>query len=117
MIDVTDRNFRMLIRCISDVPVLWSEMTWDRAILYNTPTEPEQSRNKNSPKSLESIIGFDPREHPIVFQIGGSDPDSLRRAALHAVARGYDELNLNCGCPAQTRGKSKVRIRHRRSFC
>ena len=35
MIDVTDRHFRMLIRCVSPLPTLWTEMTWDRAILYN----------------------------------------------------------------------------------
>ena len=46
MIDVTNRHFRMLIRCISDLPVLWTEMTWDRAILYNTPDEPEFALKK-----------------------------------------------------------------------
>lgn len=85
MIDVTDRSFRMFIRCISDVPVLWTEMTWDRAILYNTPSEPEHARNNNPPRSLESIIGFDPQEHPIVMQFGGSDPEMLKRAARHVV--------------------------------
>ena len=112
MIDVTDRNFRMFIRCISDVPVLWTEMTWDRAILYNAPEEPEYELNKNrlpngERQSLESIIGFSDQEHPIVMQLGGSDPEMLRRSAVHAVKRGYDEINLNCGCPAQTRGRSR----------
>ena len=58
MIDVTDRHFRMLIRCVSPLPTLWTEMTWDRAILYNAPTEPEYALNKNEPrKSVESLIG------------------------------------------------------------
>ncbi|KAL1511455.1 hypothetical protein AB1Y20_006254 [Prymnesium parvum] len=112
MIDVTNRHFRMLIRCISSVPVLWTEMTWDRAILYNAPDEAEYALNKNSlpngkRPSLESIIGFSDEEHPIVMQLGGSDPEMLRRAAVHAVRRGYDEINLNCGCPAQKRGKAR----------
>lgn len=107
MIDVTDRHFRMLIRCVSDLPVLWTEMTWDRAILYNIPGEPEHARNKNPSRSVESIIGFDEREHPIVMQLGGADPAMLARAARYCAERGYDEINLNCGCPAQTRGRSR----------
>ena len=43
----------------------------------------------------------------MVMQLGGSNPEMLRRAAVHAIARGYDEINLNCGCPAQKRGKSR----------
>ena len=86
MIDVTDRHFRMLIRCVSDLPVLWTEMTWDRAILYNIPGEPEHARNKNPPRSVESIIGFDEREHPIVMQLGGADPAMLARAPLPPLA-------------------------------
>lgn len=112
MIDVTTRHFRMLIRAISPLPTLWTEMTWDRAVLYNAPREPEYALNKNtlpdgSRQSLEAIIGFDEAEHPIVFQLGGSQPALLRRAAVHAMERGYDEINLNCGCPAQKRGKSR----------
>ena len=104
MIDVTNRHFRMLIRCISDLPVLWTEMTWDRAILYNTPDQPEHQLKKTElERSLESIIGFSEQERPIVMQLGGCDPDMLARAARLAEQRGYDEINLNCGCPAQTR--------------
>ena len=108
MIDVSDRHFRMLIRCISPRATLWTEMTWDRAILYNAQGEPEQRHNHNSEaKSLEAIIGFSEVEHPIVLQLGGADPEPLARAAVHGAIRGYDEINLNCGCPAQTRGRSK----------
>jgi len=107
MIDVTDRHFRMLIRCASPRVQLWSEMTWDRAILYNAPNEPEYALNKGRARSLESIIGFSPEEHPIVMQLGGSDPQMLARAAKLCESRGYDEINLNCGCPAQTRGRSR----------
>ena len=107
MIDVTNRHFRMLIRCISDLPVLWTEMTWDRAILYNTPDQPEFALKKvchgSNPglagtrqvcyshtceprlgqtdldRSLESIIGFSEEERPLVFQLGGCAPDMLAR--------------------------------------
>ena len=82
MIDVTNRHFRMLIRCISDLPVLWTEMTWDRAILYNTPDQPEFAVKKTElDRSLESIIGFSEEEHPLVCQLGGCDPDMLARSA------------------------------------
>ena len=108
MIDVTDRHFRMLIRCVSPLPTLWTEMTWDRAILYNAPSEPEYALNKNEPrKSVESLIGFSAEERPLVMQLGGAEPERLARAAAHAARRGYDEVNLNCGCPAQTRGRAR----------
>jgi len=52
-------------------------------------------------RSLESIIGFSEEERPLVM-LGGCDPDMLARSARLAEQRGYDEINLNCGCPAQT---------------
>ena len=109
MIDVTDRHWRMLIRCISPLPTVWSEMTWDRAILYNAPGEPEQQRNAGNPaaRSVEALIGFSAEEHPVVLQLGGAEPEPLARAARLGAIRGYDEINLNCGCPAQTKGRSK----------
>jgi len=89
MIDVTNRHFRMLIRCISDLPVLWTEMTWDRAILYNTPDQPEHKLKKTElERSLESIIGFSEAEQPLVMQLGGCDPDRLARAARLADGGG-----------------------------
>ena len=42
-----------------------------------------------------------------MLQLGGCDPERLARAARYGAQRGYDEINLNCGCPAQTRGKSR----------
>lgn len=108
MIDVTDRHFRMLMRIISPgaCPQLWSEMTWDRAILYNAPSEPEYAGKQGS-GGLEPIIGFSPAERPLVLQLGGADPQPLARSAMLAEAAGYDEINLNCGCPAQTKGRSR----------
>ncbi len=110
MIDVTDRHFRMLIRAISPLPTLWTEMTWDRAILYNHPGEREHQEGQKNvrQRTVGSIIGFSTDEHPVVLQLGGSNPESLARAALHGATAGYDEINLNCGCPAQRRGKSRI---------
>jgi len=82
-------------------------MTWDRAILFNTQSEPEYCLNKNPPRPLEAIIGFSAEEHPVVMQLGGSDAAMLARAAKIAEQRGYDEINLNCGCPAATRGRAR----------
>lgn len=110
MIEVTDRHFRMLVRIISRgaCPQLWSEMTWDRAILYNAPSEPEFALNSNAWRpGLCGVLGFSPEERPLVLQLGGSEPEMLARAAKLAEAWGYDEVNLNCGCPAQTRGRSR----------
>ena len=95
MAAVTDRHFRMLIRSVSRSVILWSEMTWDRAIVEAAAT---------SPAALEALIGFSEAEHPVVLQLGGCEPELLARAAAIGVARGYDEINLNCGCPAGTRG-------------
>jgi len=90
MVDVTDRHFRMFVRCISPTPVLWTEMVWAHAV--------------QDAHALEPLIGFSDLEHPIVLQLGGSDPELLATAAHHGVQRGYDAINLNCGCPAAERG-------------
>jgi tRNA-dihydrouridine synthase A len=50
--------------------------------------------------SLDSHLWFPPEQHPIVLQVGGSDPAVLRKAAAKAAAYEYDEINLNCGCPS-----------------
>jgi len=110
MIEVTDRHFRMLIRIISAgaCPQLWSEMTWDRAILYNSPTEPEYAATCNQSRpGIGAILGFSVEERPLVLQLGGAEPELLARSARLAEAAGYDEINLNCGCPAQTKGRSR----------
>ena len=88
MIDVSNRHFRMLIRCVSPLPVVWTEMTWDRAILYNSRSEPEHALNLNPVRPLESIIGFSEEERPVVLQLGGADPAWLARAVRLGAARG-----------------------------
>ena len=97
MHEVTDRHFRMLIRCIcpSYPVVLWSEMTWPSQITRESATE------------VEHAIGYSVEEHPVVLQLGGGDPAALARAAAAGAAMGYDEINLNCGCPAGSRGEAQ----------
>ena len=85
MMDRTDRFFRLFIRQITRQTLLYTEMVTARAILHG---------------DRERLLGFDPIEHPISLQLGGSDPDELARCAKIAEEWGYDEVNLNVGCPS-----------------
>lgn len=85
MMDRTDRHFRYLLRIISPNTWLYTEMITARALLHG-----------NAPAMLE----FDFSEHPLAVQLGGSEPEALGRAASLAAEAGYDEINLNCGCPS-----------------
>ncbi len=86
MVDRTDRHFRYLVRQISRRVRLYTEMTVDQAVL----------RGK-----AERLLTFHPAEHPIALQLAGSDPQSLAKAAQIGQAWGYDEVNLNLGCPSE----------------
>jgi tRNA-dihydrouridine synthase A len=86
MLDWTDRHFRYLVRQISHGVLLYSEMVVDQSLLRG-----------NRPKLLD----FDQSEHPIALQLGGSDPHKLAEAARIGAAWGYDEINLNLGCPSE----------------
>ena len=86
MVDRTDRHFRYLVRQISRKVRLYTEMTMDQAVL----------RGK-----AERLLAFHPEEHPIALQLAGSDPKSLAEAARIGQAWGYDEVNLNLGCPSE----------------
>ncbi len=85
MVDRTDRHFRFLVRQISRKVRLYTEMTVDQAVL----------RGK-----AERLLAFHPEEHPIALQLAGADPQSLAEAARIGEAFGYDEVNLNLGCPS-----------------
>jgi len=89
MMDVTDRHFRFLFRQLSRRAVLWTEMVGSSALAHR-------------PELAERFLKFHPCEHPLVLQLGGNKPDEIRGAAELARAYGYDEVNLNCGCPSQT---------------
>jgi tRNA-dihydrouridine synthase A len=85
MMDWTDRHCRYFLRLIAPRTLLYTEMIPTGAILLGQP---------------ERFLRFDPTEHPLALQLGGADPDELARCAEEGAARGYDEINLNVGCPS-----------------
>jgi tRNA-dihydrouridine synthase A len=85
MMDWTDRHYRRFVRGLTRRTLLYTEMITAAAVLRG-----DRSR----------LLGFDEREHPLVLQLGGDDPRSLAEAAGIAEAWGYDEINLNVGCPS-----------------
>eukprot|EP00756_Hemistasia_phaeocysticola_P001520 Hpha_TRINITY_DN11070_c0_g1::TRINITY_DN11070_c0_g1_i1::g.92865::m.92865/K05539/dusA; tRNA-dihydrouridine synthase A len=91
MIDVSHRDFRQFMRLLTARAQLWTEMIKDEAITFSL----------GDSEKLDRMIGFDDDvEHPVVFQLGGSDPATLAHAAEVVAQRGYDEINLNVGCPS-----------------
>ncbi|WP_229748166.1 tRNA dihydrouridine(20/20a) synthase DusA [Lacimicrobium alkaliphilum] len=84
MLDWTDRHFRFFMRRISKHALLYTEMVTTGAILYGKG----------------DYLGFDEQEHPLALQLGGSDPGAMAECALRAQERGYDEVNINVGCPS-----------------
>jgi len=85
MMDLTDRHARFFLRLLSRRARLYTEMITTGALLHG-----------DAPRFLR----FDPAEHPIAIQLGGSDPAELARCARMAAIHGYDEVNLNVGCPS-----------------
>lgn len=86
MLDWTDRHCRVLHRALSRRARLYTEMVTTGAILFG---------------NQEKLLGFSPVEHPVALQLGGSDPEDLAKSVRIASAWGYDEYNLNCGCPSE----------------
>jgi tRNA-dihydrouridine synthase A len=82
----TDRHFRYLLRLISRRVMLYTEMITTGALLHGDP----------GPR-----LRFNAAEHPVGIQLGGADPAELARCAKMAEQEGYDEVNLNVGCPSQ----------------
>lgn len=85
MMDWTDRHCRVLHRLLSARARLYTEMVTADAILYG---------------ARERLIGFSEIEHPVALQLGGAEPAKLAQAAAIGAMRGYDEINLNVGCPS-----------------
>jgi len=85
MMDWTDRHCRALHRALSRRALLYTEMVTTGAILHG---------------DRERLLGYDPAEHPVALQLGGSDPRDLAVCAKIAEDLGYDEVNLNVGCPS-----------------
>ncbi len=85
MMDWTDRHCRAFHRALSTKALLYTEMVTAPAVVHG-----DQQR----------LLGFDAVEHPVALQLGGSDPAQLAEAARIGQAFGYDEINLNVGCPS-----------------
>lgn len=85
MIDWTDRHYRFFARQLSSHALLYTEMIVADAILRG---------------DREKLLGHDTSEHPVALQLGGSDPAKMAEAARIAEGFGYDEINMNVGCPS-----------------
>lgn len=85
MMDWTDSPCRVLHRCLTRSALLYTEMVTADAVLHGDRVR---------------LLGFDASEHPLALQLGGSDPTKLAAAAKIAADFGYDEVNLNVGCPS-----------------
>jgi tRNA-dihydrouridine synthase A len=87
MMDRSDRHFRVVMRrLVGRRPLLYTEMITTGAVLHG---------------DRERLLGFDAEERPLVLQLGGDDPAALAACARIAAERGYDEVNLNVGCPSE----------------
>ena len=85
MMDWTDRHCRYFLRLLSPRARLYTEMVTAAAILHGTK---------------EYLLRFDPSEHPVALQLGGSAPEQMAQAARIGEETGYDEININIGCPS-----------------
>jgi tRNA-dihydrouridine synthase A len=86
MMDWTDRHCRYYLRQVSSRARLYTEMITTGALIHG---------------DVPRHLGFSPEEHPIAVQLGGSEPADLAHCAKLAEQYGYDEVNLNCGCPSE----------------
>ena len=100
MLDCTDRHFRLLMRQITRQALLYSEMVVARA-LHHISQEVHGPRAGEAESRLGRLLDFDPEERPLALQLGGDDPALLAAASRLACERGYDEVNLNVGCPSE----------------
>ena len=86
MLDWTDRHCRYLHRLLSQRALLYTEMVTTGALLHG---------------DVARHLRFDAAEHPVALQLGGSEPQDLAQCARLGQQWGYDEINLNCGCPSE----------------
>jgi len=86
MIDVTDRHCRFFHRLLAPRARLYTEMITTNALVHG---------------NVQRHLDFDTSEHPVALQLGGSEPEALAHAARLGEQWGYDEINLNCGCPSE----------------
>ena len=83
--DWTDRHCRYFLRQLTPSAQLYTEMITAAAIYHG---------------DKDSLLRFDPVEHPVAVQLGGSEPELMAHAARHCENHGYDEININVGCPS-----------------
>jgi len=86
MMDVTDRHCRYFLRQVSSSAFLYTEMITTGALIHG---------------NVERHLAFSKEEHPVALQLGGSEPDDLAKCAKLGEQYGYDEINLNIGCPSE----------------
>src|SRR5690606_29194059 len=86
MLDISDRHCRYFHRRLTRHARLYTEMVTTGALLHGP---------------RERLLAFDPDEHPVALQLGGSDPGELAAAARMGEEAGFDEIDLNCGCPSE----------------
>lgn len=86
MIDVTDRHCRFFHRLLAPKALLYTEMVTTGALIHG---------------DIARHLRFNEEEHPLALQLGGSDPRELAHCARLGQEWGYDEINLNCGCPSE----------------
>ncbi len=85
MMECTDRHYRYFMRLITQHTLLYTEMVTQDAIIHG---------------DREKLLGFNAKENPLALQVGGSDPQKLALCAQIGEEWGYDEINLNAGCPS-----------------
>ena len=93
MLDWTDRHCRYFLRLISRHTLLYTEMVTSGAIIYGKG----------------DYLGFNEEEHPVAVQLGGCDPEHMTQCAVKSQEYGYDEVNINVGCPSDRVKKRQFR--------
>ncbi|WMS88709.1 tRNA dihydrouridine(20/20a) synthase DusA [Pleionea litopenaei] len=93
MMDWTDRHDRYFLRQISNQCLLYTEMVTTGAVIHG---------------DRDKLLAFDQAEHPIAVQLGGSDPKELAQSTDVCTEYGYDEINLNVGCPSDRVQRGKI---------
>jgi tRNA-dihydrouridine synthase A len=94
--DRTDRHFRFFLRQITRRTLLYTEMVTTGAVLHGDP---------------EHLLGFSEEEKPVAVQFGGDDPKAMAHCARIAESMGYDEVNINVGCPSERVQKGRFGAR------
>ena len=86
MMEWTDRHFRYLMRLMTKHTRLYTEMITSGALIHG---------------DRDRFLKFDSSEHPVALQLGGSNVDAMRQSAIWGAQAGYDEININVGCPSE----------------